>query len=299
MFLLKSFAIVAILTFAWIVWYFYTFYQRKKQKSPPGPISVPYFGELFHFLLSRYTGNMMEPFWKETIPSYGPIVRMQFGQIPVILINDGELSKKLLSSNELMDRPAFMGHRTKETYEGKLAKKDRRHACHPPSTSVPFFYSAKASHATVKRSLASWQGSLFCSDSKEQVRALSHRGFHFRMFLFPVARSLSLSLPSIEPSQEAKKGFDKEQTTVDMYSIYRCPTRARVCNNATEHSKTKKKARAPSVFMSDIDAPSPRAQHNCRPLVFSIHLFANQQRGIGISHWKSPICTGDNDKLHP
>ncbi|KAI3759203.1 hypothetical protein L6452_06828 [Arctium lappa] len=88
--------------------------KYKSRFSPPGPIGLPFIGNLHQIHhLSLHTS-----LW-ELSKSYGPVVFLNFGFIPAIVISSTSLAKEVLRTQDIIfcSRPSFLAQR-KLSYNG-------------------------------------------------------------------------------------------------------------------------------------------------------------------------------------
>ncbi|KAL3849155.1 hypothetical protein ACJIZ3_011037 [Penstemon smallii] len=88
--------------------------QKTNPKNPPGPLGLPFIGNLHQFNKSKphiYLYNLSK--------TYGPLTYLKHGSTPVIVINSKKLAKQILKTNDLSfcTRPPVLGQQ-KLAYEG-------------------------------------------------------------------------------------------------------------------------------------------------------------------------------------
>ncbi len=106
----SSLVFLGLLTIAvaWGLWYLQVLYDRQRSRSPNGPITVPFLGDIVPYLLAP------DFYWNKLIPSYGDLTRLQFGKFPVVFVNSRVLVRRILSNPAFFDRPIFNTHHTPE-----------------------------------------------------------------------------------------------------------------------------------------------------------------------------------------
>lgn len=81
---------------------------------PPGPKGIPFIGNLHQF-------NALKPhvYLSELAKTYGPILSLRFGRIPVVVVQSAKLAKEVLHTQDLnfSNRPQFVGSQ-KLSYNG-------------------------------------------------------------------------------------------------------------------------------------------------------------------------------------
>ena len=77
----------------------YILNQRKPLNFPPGPWGIPFLGHLPFLGLEPYKKLIA---WK---PKYGPIVGLDFGSYPCVIILDYTLGKEVCAQSAFAGRP--------------------------------------------------------------------------------------------------------------------------------------------------------------------------------------------------
>ncbi|XP_049411858.1 cytochrome P450 71D7-like [Solanum stenotomum] len=77
--------------------------NRKQTRLPPGPWRLPFIGSLHH-LIGR---GHLHPNLRNLAQRYGPLMYLQLGEIPVVIISSSTIAKELLTTHDLAfaDRP--------------------------------------------------------------------------------------------------------------------------------------------------------------------------------------------------
>ena len=95
----KAHIVGVIITSILAVHNIYKRVERKRSRYPPGLFGVPYFGSLFTLLYYKE-----DSFYMDLIPSYGPIVMHNIGQINFISLNDINLVKTMFNHKYCLNR---------------------------------------------------------------------------------------------------------------------------------------------------------------------------------------------------
>ncbi|KAL2892850.1 Cytochrome P450 83B1 [Bienertia sinuspersici] len=90
--------------------------QRKNEPfhPPPGPKGIPILGNLHQFDASK-----PHVYFAELAKTYGSILGLQFGRVPVVVVQSAKLAKEVLQTQDLnfCNRPTFVGMQ-KLSYNG-------------------------------------------------------------------------------------------------------------------------------------------------------------------------------------
>ncbi|XP_057778253.1 6,7,8-trihydroxycoumarin synthase-like [Salvia miltiorrhiza] len=81
--------------------------KPSKTLAPPGPPRLPLIGNLHQFLAA---GNLPAYLW-ELSKKHGPIVHLELGSLPVVVVSSAELAKQVLKTQDqsFCTRPKFLG----------------------------------------------------------------------------------------------------------------------------------------------------------------------------------------------
>ncbi|KAL7603513.1 hypothetical protein Lser_V15G18618 [Lactuca serriola] len=88
--------------------------KNRSRFSPPGPLGLPFIGNLHQINHS----NLHTSLWQLS-KSYGPIVSLQLGFIPAIVVSSASLVKEVLKTQDIIfcNRPSLIGQQ-KVSYNG-------------------------------------------------------------------------------------------------------------------------------------------------------------------------------------
>uniref|UniRef100_M1B9P8 Cytochrome P450 n=2 Tax=Solanum tuberosum TaxID=4113 RepID=M1B9P8_SOLTU len=81
--------------------------KNKKQRLPPGPWRLPFIGSLHHLIIG---GQLPHRVFRNLARRYGPIMYLQLGEIPVVIISSPTIAQEILRTHDLAfaDRPQFV-----------------------------------------------------------------------------------------------------------------------------------------------------------------------------------------------
>ncbi|KAI7743665.1 hypothetical protein M8C21_031033 [Ambrosia artemisiifolia] len=87
---------------------------NKSRPKPPGPLGLPLIGNLHQIDQSRLHTSL----WNLS-KSYGPIISLKFGFIPVVVVSSASLAKEVLKTQDIIfcSRPSLVGQQ-KVSYNG-------------------------------------------------------------------------------------------------------------------------------------------------------------------------------------
>ncbi|CAK8537674.1 unnamed protein product [Lathyrus sativus] len=93
-----SSAAITVLAFLFITftYFLFTFFSNPKHKKPPGPPALPIIGNLH--LLGKLPHRALESLSKK----YGPIMSMQLGQVPAVVISSSKSAELFLKTHDLV-----------------------------------------------------------------------------------------------------------------------------------------------------------------------------------------------------
>ncbi|KAG0483799.1 hypothetical protein HPP92_011883 [Vanilla planifolia] len=70
---------------------------RRTNKQPPGPSNLPIIGSIHRLLGSKPTHRTL----RQLSATYGPIMRLKFGEVPVVVISSSEAAEAIMKTNDL------------------------------------------------------------------------------------------------------------------------------------------------------------------------------------------------------
>ncbi|CAK8537670.1 unnamed protein product [Lathyrus sativus] len=93
-----SSAAITVLAFLFITftYFLFTFFSNPKHKKPPGPPALPIIGNLH--LLGKLPHRALQSLSKK----YGPIMSMQLGQVPAVVISSSKAAELFLKTHDLV-----------------------------------------------------------------------------------------------------------------------------------------------------------------------------------------------------
>ncbi|KAG5601116.1 hypothetical protein H5410_032486 [Solanum commersonii] len=94
---------------SWLLFFFTLFivirqWRNKKQnKLPPGPWKLPIIGSLHHLI----GGGLPHRVLRNLSQRYGPLMYLQMGQVPTVVISSPSMAKQVLKTHDLafVNRP--------------------------------------------------------------------------------------------------------------------------------------------------------------------------------------------------
>ncbi|GAY66411.1 hypothetical protein CUMW_248540 [Citrus unshiu] len=96
-----SFSVICLIFFFKLVFQS----QNPNTKSLPGPLKLPLIGNLHNMI-----GSQPHHVLKEIARKHGPIIKLQLGEISMVVISSAELAKEVMKTHDLAfaDRPEFL-----------------------------------------------------------------------------------------------------------------------------------------------------------------------------------------------
>ena len=88
------------LVFLWMIWMVFINWNRKG--LPPYALKIPFLGNIHLLLMNGKSHHLIFGKIKEKL---GPIYTMWFGKVPIIIVSDFEIAKKMLVSSTFAGRP--------------------------------------------------------------------------------------------------------------------------------------------------------------------------------------------------
>ena len=82
----------------WLLILHYVQQNMKRRKSPEPPGRLPFLGHLHHFLLSR---QHLHRWLHDFSTRYGPILSLQMGSVPVLLVSSPNITLLVLQTHDL------------------------------------------------------------------------------------------------------------------------------------------------------------------------------------------------------
>ncbi|KAL3498416.1 hypothetical protein ACH5RR_041148 [Cinchona calisaya] len=99
-FTLNSFNIFLLLSFLVLLWKKVSKTSKETGKLPPGPMKLPLFGNIHNLI-----GGLPHYVLRDLAKKYGPLMHLQLGEVPAIVVTSAEMAKEVLVTND----PAFAG----------------------------------------------------------------------------------------------------------------------------------------------------------------------------------------------
>ncbi|KAM3234090.1 hypothetical protein P3L10_019449 [Capsicum annuum] len=102
----SSFNLVSLILFFSFLFVLIRQWRNRKQiRLPPGPWRLPIIGSLHHL-----TGTLPHRTFRSLAQKYGPLMYLQLGEVPTVVISSPSMAKEVLKTHDLTfaTRPEFI-----------------------------------------------------------------------------------------------------------------------------------------------------------------------------------------------